>query len=76
MKIKTALINKPEDESLTRKFIGVEDLAARWSISRSAIYGFKCGTHQLTRYRFGRSVKFLLTEVEHIEKAITNRRGA
>ncbi len=70
MNSKDLFSDKPVDASADRRFIGVGELSRRWAISPSAIYGLKAGTHRLKRYRFGRSIKFLLTEVEHIEKAI------
>lgn len=49
------------------KYLSVNQLAARWGISPSAVYNCKCGTEQLRRLRFGKSVRFLLSEVEALE---------
>jgi predicted DNA-binding transcriptional regulator AlpA len=51
-----------------RRYISVSELAARWSVSPSAIYSRKCGTNALTPVRFGRAVRFLRTEVERLER--------
>ncbi len=51
-------------------FITVGELADRWSISTSAVYQNKCMTDRLKRFRFGKSVKFLLKDVEAIEREI------
>jgi len=49
------------------RYISVAELAVRWAISPSAIYGRKCGTNALTQIRLGRSVRFLRQEVEDLE---------
>ena len=51
-----------------QRYISVSELAARWSVSASAIYSRKCGSHALTPIRFGRAVRFLRTEVEALER--------
>jgi predicted DNA-binding transcriptional regulator AlpA len=51
-----------------QRYISVSELAARWSVSPSAIYSRKCGTNALTPIRFGRAVRFLRTEVESLER--------
>lgn len=50
------------------RYISATELAARWGISRSAVYAGKCGTDKLTPIRFGRSLRFLRAEVEALEK--------
>ncbi len=49
------------------KYISVNELAERWGISPSAIYMCRGGTDRLKRIRFGKSVRFLLSEVEALE---------
>lgn len=49
------------------KYLSVNQLAERWGISPSTIYMCKGGTSRLRRIRFGKLVKFLLSEVEAIE---------
>lgn len=44
------------------------DAPARWCVSQSAIYSRKCGTSALTPVRFGRSIRFLRSEVEALER--------
>jgi predicted DNA-binding transcriptional regulator AlpA len=51
-----------------QRYISVSELAARWSVSASAIYSRKCGSHALKAIRFGRAVRFLRTEVETLER--------
>jgi predicted DNA-binding transcriptional regulator AlpA len=58
-----------EKKEVERRYVSVSELAVRWSISPSAIYGRKCGTHALTPIRLGRSVRFLRKEVEALETA-------
>ncbi len=49
------------------KYISVNELAERWGMSPSTIYMCKGGTDRLKRIRFGKLVKFILSEVEAIE---------
>ena len=49
------------------KYLSVNQLAERWGISPSTVYMCKGGTGRLRRIRFGKLVKFLLSEVEAIE---------
>ena len=51
-----------------QRYISVSELAARWSVSPSAIYSRKCGTDALTPIRFGKAVRFLRTQVEALER--------
>lgn len=55
-----------------QRYISVSELAARWSVSPSAIYSGKCGTNALTPIRFGRAVRFLRNEVEALERTREN----
>jgi predicted DNA-binding transcriptional regulator AlpA len=55
------------------RYLSVSELAVRWSISPSAIYGRKCGTDKLTPIRLGRSVRFLRAEVEAFEIALESQ---
>ena len=58
-----------EAKEVEPRYVSVSELAVRWSISPSAIYARKCGTHALTPIRLGRSVRFLRTQVEAFEMA-------
>jgi predicted DNA-binding transcriptional regulator AlpA len=49
------------------KYLSVNQLAVRWGISPSTIYMCRGGTDRLRRVRFGKLVKFLLSEVEAVE---------
>jgi len=51
-----------------QRYVLAAQLAARWSVSKSAIHHGNCGSHALTPIRLGRSVRFLLSEVEAFEK--------
>ena len=51
-----------------KRYISAPELATRWSVSRSAIYHGNCSSSTLHAIRFGRSVRFLLSEVEAFEK--------
>lgn len=57
------------------KLISPKKLSLRWSISLSSVYGLKCGTDRLTRVRCGRSLRFLLSEIELIESKMKNNHG-
>jgi predicted DNA-binding transcriptional regulator AlpA len=63
-----SLGNSKKSKTFEKKYISVSELAARWSVSESAIYHSKCGSNALTPIRFGRSLRFLRTEVEALEK--------
>jgi len=56
-----------KSKTFDKKYISVSELAARWSVSQSAIYSGKCGSDTLHPIRFGRSVRFLRSEVEALE---------
>ena len=58
-----------KSKGFEQRYISVSELAARWSVSPSAIYSRKCGSHALTPIRFGRAVRFLRIEVEALERA-------
>lgn len=49
------------------KYLTVTELAERWKISPSTIYMCRGGTDRLKRIRFGKPVRFLLSEVEALE---------
>jgi len=55
------------------KYLSVNQLAERWGISPSTVYMCKGGTARLRRVRFGKLVKFLLSEVEAIEAEVVKR---
>lgn len=58
-----------QSKTFDKKYISVSELAARWSVSQSAIYSGKCGSAALHPIRFGRSVRFLRSQVEALEKS-------
>jgi hypothetical protein len=49
------------------KYLSVKGLADRWGISPSCVYACQGGTGRLRRIRFGKLIKFLLSEVEALE---------
>jgi hypothetical protein len=53
-----------------QRYISLSDLALRWSISEAALRQNKAGSGELTRIRLGRSIRFLLEEVELVERRI------
>ncbi len=55
-------------KTFDKKYISVSELATRWSVSQSALYSGKCGSNALTPIRFGRSLRFLRTEVDALEQ--------
>jgi predicted DNA-binding transcriptional regulator AlpA len=55
-------------EAFERKYISAAELAVRWDVSASAIYQRKCGSNALSAIRFGRSIRFLRSEVEALEE--------
>ena len=57
-----------KSKGFEQKYLSVAELAIRWSVSQSAIYSRKCGTSALSPIRFGKSIRFLRTEVEAFEK--------
>jgi len=59
-------------EAFERRYISPLELAVRWSVSTSAIYHSKGVIHGLRVIRLGRSIRFLRSEVEALEK---NREG-
>jgi predicted DNA-binding transcriptional regulator AlpA len=54
-------------KAFNQKYISARELAFRWGVSDSAIYHGKCDARLLHRVQFGRSVRFLLHEVEALE---------
>jgi predicted DNA-binding transcriptional regulator AlpA len=59
-------------EAFERRYISPLELAARWSISASAIYQGKGVIRGLKVIRLGKSIRFLRSEVEALER---NREG-
>jgi hypothetical protein len=49
------------------KYLSAKQLANRWGISVSALYMMCCGSSSLTRFRFGRTIRFSLEEVKKFE---------
>ena len=60
----------PDKTTVEIRFISAGELARRWGFSISAVYMHRGGTERLTRYRFGRSVRFELADVEKHEEEI------
>jgi predicted DNA-binding transcriptional regulator AlpA len=52
-----------------KRYISAPELAARWDVSTSAIYHGNCGSDALRSIRLGKSVRFLRTDVEALEKS-------
>ena len=63
-----SLIRSKRSNRFEQKYLSVAELATRWSVSPSAIYSRKCGTSALSPIRFGKSIRFLRTEVEAFER--------
>jgi len=55
------------------KYLSVKQLAERWGISPSTVYMCKGGTGQLERIRFGKLVKFKLSEVDVVEAKMVGK---
>jgi predicted DNA-binding transcriptional regulator AlpA len=55
-------------EAFERRYISPLELAVRWSVSTSAIYHSKSAIDGLRVIRLGRSIRFLRSEVEALEK--------
>lgn len=55
-------------EAFERRYISPAELAVRWSLSTSAIYHSKSAIDGLRVIRLGRSIRFLRSEVEALEK--------
>jgi len=51
------------------------ELAVRWSVSTSAIYHSKSAIDGLRIIRLGRSIRFLRSEVEALERKRELKRG-
>lgn len=63
-----------EDKSpATREWMSVRDIARRWRVSISAVYGLRAGTSSLKRYRFGSSIRFLAQDVIAFEQEVLNQ---
>jgi predicted DNA-binding transcriptional regulator AlpA len=56
-------------EAFERRYISPAELAVRWSVSTSAIYHSKRAIDGLKVIRLGKSIRFLRSEVEALEKA-------
>lgn len=63
-----SLMKPKRSNKFEQKYLSVAELAIRWSVSPSAIYSRKCGTCALAPVRFGKSIRFLRTEVEAFER--------
>lgn len=63
-----SLMRSKRASKFEQKYLSVAELATRWSVSPSAIYSGKCGTDVLTPIRFGKALRFLLTQVEALER--------
>jgi hypothetical protein len=63
-----SLMRSKRISKFEQKYLSVAELATRWSVSPSAIYSGKCGTDALTPIRFGKALRFLLTQVEALER--------
>ena len=50
-----------------QKFISPRQFAIRWDLSVSAVYHGHADVNLLRRMSFGRSVRFLLSEIEAVE---------
>ena len=55
-------------EAFERRYISPVELAVRWSVSTSAIYHSKTAIDGLKIIRLGRSIRFLRSEVEALER--------
>jgi len=60
------------EEAFERRYISPTELAARWSVSTSAIYHSRSAIYGLRIIRLGKSIRFLRSEVEELER---NREG-
>ena len=54
-------------QAFDQKFISPRQLAIRWDLSVSAVYHGNADVNLLRRISFGRSIRFLLSEVEAVE---------
>ena len=54
-------------QAFDQKFISPRRLAIRWDLSLSAVYNGRADINLLRRISFGRSIRFLLSEVEAVE---------
>ena len=54
-------------QAFDQKFISARQLAIRWDVSLSAVYHGCADVNLLRRIPFGRSIRFLLSEVEAVE---------
>jgi hypothetical protein len=54
-------------QAFDQKLISPRRLAIRWDLSLSAVYQGRADVNLLKRISFGRSIRFLLSEVEAVE---------
>jgi predicted DNA-binding transcriptional regulator AlpA len=54
-------------QAFDQKFISPRQFAIRWDLSVSAVYHGNADVNLLRRISFGRSIRFLLSEVEAVE---------
>lgn len=52
------------------RYLSAKQLANRWGMSVSGLYMMCCGSSALTRYRFGRSIRFSIEEVKKFENEL------
>lgn len=52
------------------RYITPAQLASRWQVSLSAVYGYKAGTEKLTRVCLGKAIRFIRAEVEALEREL------
>ena len=62
-------------EAFERRYMSPVELAVRWSVSTSAIYHSKSAIDGLRIIRLGRSIRFLRSEVEALERKRELKRG-
>jgi len=60
-------LNTKTKQAFEQKFISPRQLAIRWDLSLSAVYHGDADVNLLRRISFGRSVRFLPSEVEAVE---------
>jgi predicted DNA-binding transcriptional regulator AlpA len=61
-------------EAFERRYISPVELAVRWSLSTSAIYHSKSAINGLKVIRLGRSIRFLRSEVEALERNLESNK--
>jgi predicted DNA-binding transcriptional regulator AlpA len=58
-----------KERNFEKRYISAPELATRWDVSASAIYHGNCGSHSLRTIRLGKSLRFLRTDVEALERS-------